>query len=274
MTRTQSPTLLTIAGYDPSSGAGITADLQVFGAHGYFGTSAITGLTVQSTTGVRRMQPVDAALLAETLDCLHDDLPPGGVKIGMLADAPQVHAVALYLRRLRSSSSTLTVVLDPVLQSSSGRRLLSDAGAALLLQELLPLVDVVTPNTDELCALTGMACDTQDAREAAASRLGTLSPRMSVLVTGGDDPEPNDTLLHAGHADILRGQRIETRATHGTGCAMSSALLCALMAGDSVPAAAIAAKRYVEGALRHAESHGAGKGPMHLLWPLSVHPSC
>src|SRR5947209_8365817 len=118
-------TVLTIAGFDPSSGAGVTADLMVFGAHSLFGISAITSLTVQSTTGVRENHPVDAHIVASTLDCLQADLPPAGVKIGMLAESAIVAVIADYLETLRRSAGFIPVVVDPIIRSSSGHELLS-----------------------------------------------------------------------------------------------------------------------------------------------------
>jgi hydroxymethylpyrimidine/phosphomethylpyrimidine kinase len=142
--------LLTIAGYDPSSGAGVTADLAVFAAHGFFGTSAITALTVQSTTGVTSTHPVEPAVLTDTLRVLDEDLPPAGVKIGMLGSEAVVEVVTEYAQRL-----TCPVVLDTVLRSSSGKALLSPEAMAVF-RSLLQQVDWVTPNVDELSLLTGM----------------------------------------------------------------------------------------------------------------------
>ncbi len=261
-------TALTIAGFDPSSGAGITADLAVFAAHRIFGTSAITALTVQSTTGVRRVQPIDAALLRQTLDCLAEDLPPAGIKIGMLGGAEQVAAVADFIATLQTVRRP-AIVLDPVIRSSSGAALLSEEGVKLLRERLLPLVDCVTPNTDELTALTGMNCASDNAIEVAAQSLAAQYPGLTVLATGGHRPQPDDLLLHDGVFTLLRGERIETRATHGTGCALSSALLCGLLQGLSYADAASAAKAYVAQAIRTATPLGQGKGPMNLLWPMS-----
>src|SRR5580698_8027237 len=134
-------TVLTIAGFDPSSGAGVTADLMVFAAHGLFGTSCITALTVQSTVGVRATQPVAGEVVRATLDCLQDDLPVAGIKIGMLATAENVAAVVDFLEGIRGQG--IPVVLDPVLRSSSGRELLDAAGVVLMRERLLPLVDWV-----------------------------------------------------------------------------------------------------------------------------------
>jgi hydroxymethylpyrimidine/phosphomethylpyrimidine kinase len=149
-------TVLTIAGFDPSSGAGVTADLAVFAAHGLFGTSCITALTVQSTLGVQAVHPVDATILRATLKCLKEDLPPAGVKIGMLGTADAVAVVARFLEKLLAERPETVVVLDPVLRSSSGRELLSAEGLNLMRERLLPLVNWCTPNLAELALLTAM----------------------------------------------------------------------------------------------------------------------
>jgi hydroxymethylpyrimidine/phosphomethylpyrimidine kinase len=268
-------TVLTIAGFDPSSGAGVTADLMVFAAHGLFGTSAITSLTVQSTVGVAASHPVDARLVLGTLRCLEQDLPAAGVKLGMLATAPVVEAVADFLAEVRGRRDVV-VVLDPVLRSSSGRELLDAAGVEQLRDRLLPLVDWVTPNLDELALLTGRPIAGRgEMAEAAALLQETivrLGGRAHVLAKGGhlaEQAASDDLLLpRDGETYWLAGERIATRSTHGTGCALSSALLSRVVLGDAPFAAAEAAKRYVEGALRSAVPLGQGRGPMYHLWPL------
>jgi hydroxymethylpyrimidine/phosphomethylpyrimidine kinase len=273
-------TVLTIAGFDPSSGAGITADLMVFAAHGLFGTSAITALTVQSTVGVRAMEPVAADLLRATLDCLDEDLPPAGIKIGMLATGGNVAAVCDYLevvrRRSKQSGETrVPVVLDPILRSSSGRELLDVEGVATLRDRLLPLVDWVTPNLDELSILAGTSVITRDdvARVARALQRGirdeNRKSELGVFATGGHLDPPDDFFKLSDVKGLwLPGVRIETRATHGTGCALSSAFLSRLVLGDSPGEAARGAKDYVAQAMRSAISRGTGNGPMNHLWPL------
>ena len=236
-------TLLTIAGFDPSSGAGVTADLAVFAAHGYFGVSAITALTVQSTQGVQRTEAIDAALLRETLACLADDLDIGGVKIGMLATAANVAVVAEFIAALQ-----VPIVLDPVIRSSSGRELLEAMGVTALCQDLLPLVDWATPNRAEFLALAG------------------AEPALGLVVTGGDE-DAADRVISRGGESWLRGERIVSRATHGTGCAFSSAMLCGLAAGLDGLEAARRAKDYVTEAIRRAPGLGKGHGPMALGWP-------
>ncbi len=313
---------LTIAGFDPSSGAGITADLAVFAAHGLFGTACITALTVQSTLGVRAVHPVGPTLVRDTLDCLCSDLPPAGIKLGMLADQATVVEVAAWLTRLRQNLR-LPIVLDPVLRSTSGHALLAPDSPAYkpagppsthptsalanpfpnpspnpvpnpspaprlnpplhpppapptaldaLRSHLLPVVDWITPNHAELAALLGRPPFTAPDRptlETAARDLQRLSPSLTVLVTGGDQHPPDDLLvLPSGEAAWLSGAHVATTSTHGTGCALSSALLAQLIAAAPPLTAARAAKHFVAEALRRAPGLGHGRGPADLLWPL------
>jgi hydroxymethylpyrimidine/phosphomethylpyrimidine kinase len=263
-------TVLTIAGFDPSSGAGVTADLAVFAAHGLYGTSAITALTVQSTLGVEATHRVPRDVLGSTLACLHTDLPPVGIKIGMLGTAGCVAAVAEYLESVRQEGGNLpVVVLDPVLRSSSGRDLLDGEGLAVMRERLMPLVHWVTPNSAELAALNGAGHGAGRTEVAAAARsLRDGFPGLSVVVTGGDFDPPDDLLLTGQEEIWLPGTRVETTSTHGTGCAFSSALLSRLVLGDTPVDAAQKAKRYVAEALSRAIPIGHGRGPMNHLWPL------
>jgi hydroxymethylpyrimidine/phosphomethylpyrimidine kinase len=278
-------TVLSIAGFDPSSGAGVTADLMVFSAHGLFGTSCITSLTVQSTQSVRAIHPVEAETIASTLACLEDDLPTAGVKIGMLGTKKAVDVVAAFLEVIRQSGSSIPVVVDPVLRASAGRELLDPAGAYALRARLLPLADWVTPNLDELGWLTGTLVNDREGMLRAALQLqqeiagaaGASGRRIHVLAKGGhltapggaEPAAPDDLLLTAeGERHWLPGERVATTSTHGTGCALSSALLSRLVLGDSPRAAAESAKAYVAEALRRAVPIGHGPGPVEHLWPL------
>jgi hydroxymethylpyrimidine/phosphomethylpyrimidine kinase len=263
-------TVLTIAGFDPSSGAGVTADLMVFAAHGLFGTSCITGLTVQSTVGVRLSVPVVTELVQETLECLVDDVPPVGVKIGMLGTGATVEVVAGFLEGLRVGGRRVPVVLDPVLRSSSGRELLDAAGVEVMRDRLLPVVDWVTPNVEELGVLTGRGVRRREDVEEAARVLTAMGSGsgLNVVATGGHLERPDDLVLVGGEAVWLEGEKIESRSTHGTGCAFSSALLSRLVLGDSGKDAAQRAKQYVTEAIRTAEAMGEGFGPVNHLWPL------
>lgn len=261
-------TALTIAGFDPSSGAGITADLLTFAAHGVFATSAITAQTVQSTQGVTGVHAMAPSVLRETLECLEDDLPPAGIKIGMLGSSAATEVVADYLRQVRSRRSVL-VVLDPVLRASSGASLL-ETGDATLLHGLLSLVDTVTPNLAEIAQLTGMPCTTTQDMERCAAELRGRHAGLQVVVTGGHLAQPVDLLLGEDGAQWFSGEHVETTSTHGTGCAFSTALLCARMQGATWAEATASAKRFVTAAMRTAIPRGQGCGPMALLPQLAA----
>jgi hydroxymethylpyrimidine/phosphomethylpyrimidine kinase len=271
-------TVLTIAGFDPSSGAGVTADLMVFAAHSLFGTACITALTVQSTLGVRSTHPVGAAVVEATLDCLHADLLPAGIKIGMVSDATNIFIISEFLARHRAMHQTslerpIPVVLDPVLRSSSGRELLDQQGIAALRERLLPMVDWVTPNLDELAILSGDEIEGRDAIPNACNRLQALvesrdGQALGIIATGGHlDPPDDYVLTPEGESLWLPGERIVTQSTHGTGCAFSSAFLSRLVLGDTAFEAARGAKEYVAEAMRTAEEYGAGRSPLNYLWP-------
>ena len=266
------PVALTIAGHDPSSGAGISADLQVFSAYRLVGLSAITALTAQSTLGVSAVEPVLPAFLGQVLSVLDADLPPDGVKIGMLGSAAMASTVASFLQvkhQYFPDKPFISIVLDPVLVSSSGAALLTPEGVDILRRELLPLAGWVTPNWAELAVLTGLPVSSLGQAEAAMHQLGTLHPHLHVVATGGDQARPIDLLrLPDGSIHRFEGERIETKSTHGTGCAFSSALLCRLLLGEEPVAAVRAAKEYVTEAIRRAPGIGHGHGPPDLLWPL------
>jgi hydroxymethylpyrimidine/phosphomethylpyrimidine kinase len=242
---------------------------MVFAAHGLFGTSCITGLTVQSTVGVRSTTAVSPEVVKATLDFLVSDLPPAGIKIGMLTTAGNVAAVAEFLAAFRDEEARVPVVLDPVLRSSSGRELLDAAGMAAMRESLLPLVDWVTPNLEELGALTGREVRRREDMPEAALALKEMGWELNVLATGGHLNPPDDLLVDAeGERSWLSGEQMVSRSTHGTGCAFSSALLSRLVWGDSAADAAAAAKKYVAEAIRTAEPMGKGIGPLNNLWPL------
>jgi len=241
--------LLTVAGFDPSSGAGITADLQVFWNHGFYGVSAITALTVQSARAVAGVEPVRGDFLRRTLDCLAADLPLSGAKIGMLGSTEVVSEVAAFLRG--AGIDRERIVLDPVLQSSTGAELLEPSSAVENLRtELLPLVGWVTPNVNELAALTGQPVPDRAEVPALARELAyRAGPELNVVVTGGHLDPPDDYLLEAsGRETWFPGKCIEARGIHGehgTGCAFSSALLCRLVLGDGPAEAVAGAKAWV-----------------------------
>jgi len=259
------PVVLTIAGFDPSSGAGVTADLKVFAAHRLYGLAAITALTVQSAQGVRRFHAVSPRFLAETLECLAEDVEISGVKIGMLGAAKVLDVVGQFLAG--SGIPRDRIVLDPVIRSSSGRTLLDSEGLELLQSELLPLVGWVTPNLDELAELAASEVSGQESIPVAARDLAAGHPGLNVVVTGGHLDPPDDFLLAAdGTERWFPGERIETSATHGTGCTFSSALLAELVAGSPPPDAVARAKQYVRSAMEAAYPVGKGRGPLNHLY--------
>jgi len=194
-----------------------------------------------------------------------------GIKIGMLGTAAAVEAVTSFLDGLRKRGREIPVVVDPVLRASSGKELLHTGSIEALKTQLLPLVNWVTPNLDELVRLTGMPVKDREQMALAADALqrSVQGQAIGVLAKGGHLEIPDDLVLTADREKIwLRGERVETTSTHGTGCALSSALLCRLVLGDGVIEAADGAKKYVAEAMRRAEKIGQGRGPMNLLWPL------
>src|SRR5208282_4437476 len=242
------PVVLTIAGFDPSSGAGITADIKTIAAHECYGVSCITALTIQSTQGVRRVEGVDPSIIAETLQELVSDLAVGAVHIGMLGNGQVVEVVADFLSQARLPH----VVLDPILKSSSGADLLDAAGTRLLLERLVPLAEVVTPNLDEASALTGLAVTNLDQMRAAAVQLHRLGAR-NVVITGGHLEKAIDLLsfdtrrgtVRSNEQEVFKAERLRSNATHGTGCAFATALACHLAQGRVLPEAVLLSKVYV-----------------------------
>src|SRR3981081_1572378 len=178
------PVVLTIAGFDPSSGAGVTADIKTIAAHGCYGVGCITAMTVQSTAGVRRMEPSNSDLVTETLDELVAYLDIAAVHIGMLGSGKVVKAVADFLGRRGGKARLPNIVLDPILKSSSGADLLDTLGTKLLPEKLIPLADVLTPNTDEAFALTGIKVTGMDEMKEAAAKLHKMGA-SAVVITGG-----------------------------------------------------------------------------------------
>ncbi|WP_371524959.1 bifunctional hydroxymethylpyrimidine kinase/phosphomethylpyrimidine kinase [Streptomyces sp. NBC_01283] len=272
---TSPPIALSIAASDPSGGAGIQADLKAFSANGAYGTAVLTALTAQNTQGVTGIHAVPAAFVTEQLDTLFADVRVDAVKIGMLADAAIAAAVADALERHRPRY----VVLDPVMVSTSGHRLLEADAVSVLRERLLPLADLITPNLPEAGDLLGIAAaqNRTDAVEQARALLQAGAQR--VLLKGGHhthDAESVDILADATDATGATGAlgagvtelsapRVDTRNTHGTGCTLSAAIAALRPQHDDWNTAVRAAKDYLTGALRAADTlHvGHGHGPVH-----------
>ena len=270
MPRRAPPVVLTIAGFDPSSGAGATADLKTIAAHGCYGVACLTALTVQTAQGVRSVAPVPARLVGATLRELASDLSFDAVKIGMLANAPVVDAVVRFLERVRPPN----VVLDPVLKSSSGANLLDRKGRQRLSKRLLRLATVITPNLDEAANLSGLPVNSLAEMKSAAERLHQMEA-SNVVITGGHLDQPVDLLSMAGakgHEQMgFVGERLRSTATHGTGCAFSSAVACNLALGKSLRDAVQLAKEYVTRAIRNAVKVGRGAGALDHFYAREEH---
>jgi hydroxymethylpyrimidine/phosphomethylpyrimidine kinase len=259
------PVVLTIAGFDPSSGAGITADIKTIAAHECYGVSCITALTVQSTQGVRRVDGVDPKIIAETLQELLSDFAIEAVHIGMLGNEQVVKVVADFLAKARPPH----VVLDPILKSTSGADLLDAAGTRLLIERMIPLAEVIAPNLDEASVLTGMAVTNLDQMRAAATCLHSLGA-ANVVVTGGHLEKAIDLLSfttpRGAQQEVFKADLQRSNSTHGTGCAFSTALACHLALGRGLPEAVLLAKVYVSAAISNAYPLGHGVGPLHHLY--------
>ena len=265
MPRQTPPIVLTIAGFDPSSGAGITADIKTIAAHSCYGVSCITALTVQSTAGVRKVEPVRPEIISATLVELVSDLEVGAVHIGMLGSGAAVAAVAAFLDQTRLEN----VVLDPILSSSSGQDLLDAPGRKLLKENLLPRCTAVTPNVDEAAILAGVPVTDEDQMRAAAHILHDLGA-PAVVITGGHLEKAIDllsfTTRRGVEQELFKSERQKSNSTHGTGCAFATAMACHLALGRGLPEAVLLAKAFVQAAIANAHPLGKGVGPVHHLY--------
>jgi hydroxymethylpyrimidine/phosphomethylpyrimidine kinase len=263
------PIVLTIAGFDPSSGAGVTADIKTIAAHGCYGVGCITAMTVQSTAGVRRVEPSDPDLVTETLEELVADFDIAAVHIGMLGSGKVVKAVADFLGRRGGKARLPNVVLDPILKSSSGIALLDPLGTKLLQERLIPLADVFTPNTDEAFALTGIKVTGMDEMKAAAAKLHKMGS-SAVVVTGGHLDQAIELLSYSTKRGIeteaFKAERQRSNSTHGTGCAFATSMACHLALDRGLAEATLLAKTYVTSAIANAYPLGKGTGPVHHLY--------
>lgn len=265
------PIILSIAGFDPTSGAGVTADIKTIAAHGCYGVGCLTAVTVQTTSAVSQVCAEAGERVAMTLEALAADMPIAAVRIGMLGSGAVAGAVADFL----AARHLENIVLDPVLQSSSGSRLLDDAALHVLKVRLLPLATVITPNIEEAATLTGWAVGNADEMKAAARALHAMGAR-NVVVTGGHLSPAVDILgrrtTNAGFKIYeFTAPQMPSTSTHGTGCAFASALACNLALGCEIELAVKLAKAYVTGAIASAYPIGRGRGPLNHLFALLKH---
>jgi hydroxymethylpyrimidine/phosphomethylpyrimidine kinase len=254
------PIALTIAGSDPGGGAGIQADLKVFHQLGVFGTSAVTLITVQNSTRMSRVELLDPRLVSEQIDAVLEDFPPQAAKTGALGNAAIVASIA-------SRSFPCPLVVDPVMRGKHGAPLLDSAAGEALRDFLLPKATLLTPNIEEAALLAGVPVADADQMRHAAARITELGAR-SVLIKGGHLEGPEfrhetlDILYHDGVFTELRAPRLDTRHTHGTGCAYSAAITAYLARGLGMPEAVRRAHRFVHEAIRTNPGLGAGAGPL------------
>lgn len=257
------PIALTIAGSDPSGGAGIQADLKTFHQHGVYGTSVLTLLTVQNTRSVDRVEPMPVDLVLEQLEAVLADVPPAAAKTGALGTVELVEAVADM-----AGTFSFPLVVDPVMVSKHGASLLPADAAESVRRHLVPRAYLVTPNLNEAAALSGREVrDLASARDAARA-IADLGA-AAVLVKGGHlNGAPIDVLWYGNELVELSAERIATRHTHGTGCTYSASVVARLARGDALPAAVEGAKRWLTEALRRAPGIGGGVGPVDHTTPI------
>ena len=261
------PILLTIGGFDPSCGAGIAADLKTFAAHGCYGVAAITSLTIQNTQGVEAVHNTPTAELRAQLDALARDCTIDAVKIGMLGNRANAGAVGEFL----DVSKFAHVVLDPVMQASSGAELLDAAGIKYVATELLKRVSVITPNIPEAETLTGMTIKDVADMEAAARKIVEMGA-PAVIVKGGHMEKAIDVLFDGNELVPLAGDKGKEEALHGTGCTFASALAAHLAVGRGLVEAATLAKAYVTKAIEKAYPIGKGRVPVDHFYRQKIEP--
>lgn len=258
--------VLAIAGSDSGGGAGLQADIKTITMLGGYAMTAVTAVTAQDTTGVHAVEGLPPALVRRQIEVVLGDLGADAIKTGMLHSAPVIGAVA---EALEAAGALPPLVIDPVMVASSGARLLQEDAEAALVDRLLPLAFAVTPNVHEAGVLAGLEVRGPEEMQAAGERILAMGPGC-VLVTGGDLPGDLavDVLVTGAEIRTFTSPRIATRATHGTGCTLASALATGLAQGLDLVTAVERARAYVQGAIAHAPGLGRGHGPLDHGWLL------
>ena len=257
--------VVSIAGSDSSAGAGIQADIKAIAANGAYAASVLTAITAQNTVGVQSAYPLPVDVVRAQIASVFDDLDVAGVKTGMLGDAQMILAIADELR----SRQPGFVVLDPVMISKTGFPLLEQAAVATLREQLLPLATVVTPNVHEAESLTGLSVRSVADAERAGQALLEMGCRAALIKGGHLEEAPaTDVLVTRDGVDVIAGEWVESRHTHGTGCTYASSIAARLALGEPLPAAVRSAKIYVTEAIRAGLAIGAGVGPTDHFWML------
>jgi hydroxymethylpyrimidine/phosphomethylpyrimidine kinase len=261
------PVVLSIAGFDPSAGAGIAADLKTFAAHSCYGVAAITALTVQNTQGATALYPTEPSILKDSINALLADGRVKALKIGMLGNRANAEVV----RDVLDSYSSLPSVLDPVFRSASGLELVDAEGLEFLREHLLRRVFVLTPNLAEAATLTGLKVESPEGMKAAARKLVEMGAH-AVVVTGGHLEKAIDVFFDGSELEAFVGDRVKPDNTHGTGCTFSSAIAANLALGRQLRDAVVLAKAFVTEAIRKAYSVGPGRLPLNHLYRTTQNP--
>jgi len=261
------PVVLSIAGFDPSAGAGIAADLKTFAAHSCYGVAAITALTVQNTQGATALYPTEPSILKDSINALLADGRVRALKIGMLGNRANAEVV----RDVLDSYSSLPSVLDPVFRSASGLELVDAEGLEFLREHLLRRVFVLTPNLAEAATLTGLKVESPEGMKAAARKLVEMGAH-AVVVTGGHLEKAIDVFFDGSELEAFVGDRVKPDNTHGTGCTFSSAIAANLALGRQLRDAVVLAKAFVTEAIRKAYSVGPGRLPLNHLYRTTQNP--
>lgn len=252
------PVVLTIAGTDPSGGAGIQADLKTFSALGCYGMSVITALVAQNTCGVKAIHSVPPEFVMAQLESVMEDIVPDAIKIGMVHSLELVAVIAKILKQYPQ----IPVVFDPVMIATSGDRLIEEETVDGIVEQLFPLVTLITPNMDEASLLSGMPIATVEDMHMASQKIMTLGPKALLLKGGHLQSEKLTSLLidTSGLLKTLQSDKIHTKNVHGSGCTLSSAIAAYLAQGDELTDAVQKAQQYVHGAIYHAADVAIGKG--------------
>ena len=250
-------TALTIAGSDSSGGAGIQADIKTMTANGVYAMSVITALTAQNTLGVKSIRTVDTEFLTDEMDSVFEDIFPDAVKIGMLSTRDVIEVIACKLKEFNA----VNIVLDPVMVSTSGSRLIDEDAIECLIEKLMPLATVITPNIPEAEILSGMKIKSVEDMEIAGKKLHDMVG-CAVLMKGGHSLNDANDLLVTDTLEWFIGEKIDNDNTHGTGCTLSSAIASNLAKGYELRDAVKFAKNYISGALKSGLNLGKGSGPL------------
>ncbi len=254
--------VLTIAGSDCSGGAGIQADMKTMAAHKVYGMSVITSLTAQNTTGVYGVLNIEPEFVAKQIDCVFQDIVPDAVKIGMVSNSKIIDVIVDKLQEYKAKN----IVVDPVMVSTSGSKLLSDEAMEVLQNKLIKIADIITPNIPEAEVLSGISIKSQEDMMEAAKKISIML-NGAVLIKGGHlVSDAIDLLYSNGEYRWFKSERINNNNTHGTGCTLSSAIACNLAMGYTLEDSIEKAKKYLTGALKDGLNLGRGSGPLNHMY--------